>query len=122
MDEYLPQENKKVSDEEAQDFMETFNNGFLMRLYTWDLRYIKPFFSNAKTRKYAGNNAYANVGGSRVEVNGSEPNLKSGPVDFVIGEEDDDELDRVPISVAAEMYGLAGSTALNYMSPNVVMQ
>ncbi|KAI3653193.1 hypothetical protein MP228_002618 [Amoeboaphelidium protococcarum] len=134
IDEYLPQNgtmSNQQAAQEAEQFMDAFSNGFLITLYELDKRYIKPFFTLQQS------SGSMRIQGAAIDGSASTPRRSMVPkspmidgkyveledeydqrynqstsLQYVIEDDTDDELDRVPLSVAAEMFGIAGSASI----------
>jgi hypothetical protein len=109
LEEYMNPEHDADAAAEAAEFMDAMNNGFWMKLYELDKRYIKPFFSGSTRRvKRDGAVLYetqatmrqGRTGGDRLDTYEIRNNNVVSALD---DSDDEDELDRVPIAVAAEM-------------------
>ncbi len=110
LDEYMTSPNGETA-AEAAEFMDAMNNGFWMKLYEVDKRFIKPIFSgvNRRSRRSQGMFEMQNVRrGSSVNRSNSIGDrtyefTNNNAVSALEDSDDEDELDRVPIAVAAEM-------------------
>ena len=118
LQEYLPSSSDAVNTDTAE-FMDTFNNGIMMRLYEWDKRLIRPFFSEDRKRvTRTGNTLYettvtrvyprnGNGDGDIYEI--GNRNVASALDDM---DSQDDDLDKMTVADAAEHFGLASTGML----------
>jgi hypothetical protein len=116
--EWSDRKNEEQVAKEAAEFMEAMDNSIWMTLYELDRRFIKPYFSNTNKRsKKMGSTMYETAGVRTGDQNfssskGDVYEMRNNNLVHALDDDDEsqDELDRIPISVAAEMFGIAGST------------
>jgi len=126
LDEYLPKSNEDVA-ENAAEFADTYNNGFLLWVYELDQRYLRPFFSADTKRLTKTGDTYYQTTVTRVTTSSQGGNdlYEIGNKNVASAVDDDasiDDLDNVSIAMAAEMVGIAGTSTVQLPSARSTTQ